>query len=343
MSGRSPAAWWAIHGRWSTIVASCLAAVGSGCRTAPTPAATASVAPVAAALRGASGAAPAVGCAALGSLVRATPVTEDAPPSAAATEAALPVVTPERLPHVRYTFESQSEAALATYIRQWRDSVTGRTPVEIAALPQFERAVYDVYTAFRFGPGAPSYVPDTPLDGDGDGAVRPSPDDPDAIIVLPTVVVVGCADRLSLDAARALIGSERFPQTRWIHLADFRPPSPAPERTLYLTADEALSLHHFLGRERVDDPPLGSVGVTPLGYVEASQRFDWLRRALPIDYRNGGARLLTPPTAIRIVLDAALEHAVVDYRSGPSAGGSLLLARVGSDWRVREFLGGWIE
>lgn len=342
MTCRSPAAGWAVHRRWSTIVATGLAAVGSGCRAAPSSTATASDVSVVAVLRGASGTAPAAGCAALDGLARATPAEEDVPRSDAATGMALPVVTPERLPHVRYTFESQSEAALATYLRQWRDSVTGRAPAEVAALPQFERAVYDVYGAFRFGPGAPLYLPDAPLDGDG--AARPAPDGPESIIILPTVVVVGCADRLSLDEARALIGRERFSQARWIHLTDFRPPSPAPERTLYLTADEALSLHHFLGLDRVDDPPLGPVAVAPLAYPEASDRFDWLRRALPIAHRSGGgAHLLTPPAAFRIVLDAAVEHAVVDYRSGPSSGGSLMLARDGSGWRITEYLGGWIE
>lgn len=50
------------------------------------------------------------------------------------------------------------------------------------------------------------------------------------------------------------------------------------------------------------------------------------------------------PDPTLIVLDAALTRAVIDFRDGPSTGGSIGLARDGQGWRVTApALGGWME
>lgn len=351
MTSHPPAA----HGRRrrrSTTVGAVLAAVAvavgaaavcAGCRTAtpatagPTPLVTTTATPPDTA-SGRHGA----GCAELMRVPNATPQAAIDARWTVVPGTPAAVFTPERLPHIQYTYDSQSTTALGTYLRQWRDSTAGRTEAEVMALPPLERAAHEVYAAFRFGPDAPSYRPDPPPDGvAGD---RPSPADPDSYVIVPTVIEVGCVARVRADEASAVIGSKRFGGAQWVYLGDFRPPSPAPERTLYLTEAEALALHHYLGVGWVREPPLGAVAVAPLSYAVASGRLDWLRRALPIhgSVLGGELNLLTPPVAVRIVLDIALTHAVVDYRSGPYSGGSAGLTRSGTAWRITERYGDWI-
>lgn len=209
-------------------------------------------------------------------------------------------------------------------------------------MPLLERAAYGAYGAFRFTSEGPRDRRDLSSDRNDPG--RPAPNAPGTFLILPTVVKVGCAEHLSIDEAAAGVGAERFSRTRWIYLADFRPPSPAGQRTLYLTADEARAIHHFLGLDVVYEPPLGPIAVAPLSYPDAGARFDWLRRALPIAHRTfGGVHVLTPPTVDRIVLDATLARAVIDFHGTPTYGGSVELTSDGGAWRVATWLGDWIE
>lgn len=284
-------------------------------------------------------------CAALERMAHATPAAVIEPRFDFHEHTPAPVATPARLPHLRYTFESQSEAALDTYLAQWRDNVVPRTTDEIAALDAVEQAVYGAYAAFKFGPDAPRFQPEYFGIDPGTDAMPTQPP-PDAYIVLPTVVQVGCTERLSSGVSGQFnVDSAREAGGVRVYLADFRPPSPDPSHTLYLTEEEALTIHHYLGDDYARDPPLGVIDVEPLLYPLASTRYEWLRRRLPIERTMaGGYQLPTLPDPTLIVLDAGLTRAVIDYRDGPSTGGSIGLANDGQGWRVTApTLGGWME